>query len=104
MDTLIVGKKIKELRELKNLKQKEIGSILGFSESYISLVEKGVRFLSIKSLQKLIDELGLRNDFFSEAFTAAHFRADINNDNEAQNKKIADDFFEYAKSRIKNKC
>jgi DNA-binding XRE family transcriptional regulator len=44
---------LKTLRKVYGLKQKQLGVILGLSESAISYIESGQRTLSIKAMAKL---------------------------------------------------
>ncbi len=48
-----LGKKIREAREEKELTQKELGKIIGYSPMAISHFEKGIRELKLSDLQKL---------------------------------------------------
>ncbi|KKP90413.1 MAG: hypothetical protein US57_C0002G0034 [Candidatus Moranbacteria bacterium GW2011_GWC2_37_73] len=99
-----VGKKIRQLRKEKGLKQHELGTTLGLSESYISYVEKGARVLSGESLHKLIQTFNLGENYFSNDSTMVQFRADASSlDPECNYDKLTADFFKYAKSNINKK-
>ena len=51
--------RLRELRKLKGLSQKEIAQSLGVTQSLISAYEKGERVPPIKKLLRLADILGV---------------------------------------------
>lgn len=60
----IIGKKLKELRELKNLNQIDIATILGIKQPYYSQMENGTKKISIEQLTKIANEFDLPLDWF----------------------------------------
>lgn len=50
------GERIKELRLVLRLNQREFADIFGVSRSFISAVEKNISYLSKKNLHKLLTE------------------------------------------------
>ena len=56
-----IGKRIKELREKKNLTQEELATRSRLNRTFIIHVEKGRRNLSVVSLEKLLK--GLKTTF-----------------------------------------
>lgn len=59
--------KPKTWRENHNLSQKELGDMLGFSKSHISMIESGTRFPSNKLISKYYEVTKGKvtaNDFF----------------------------------------
>ena len=66
---IIVGKRLKELRELKNLTQAQLAADVNIEISQISRIERGVINTSIGSLFSILIALDLSlKDFFSEGF------------------------------------
>ncbi len=62
-----VGRRIYELRHRNNITAKELGDIVGVSQSYISLLENNKRRLNMQLLAKIADHFGLSlARFFSE--------------------------------------
>lgn len=74
LDKKKIGKKLKELRLSRGLRQNEVADKVGLSRATISNVEVGNRGLSIESLQKFcelynisIDYFGIETKSFNEA-------------------------------------
>lgn len=61
----IVCEKLKALREIKELKQTDIATILGIDQSTYSLYENGQRRIKINDLCKIADEFDLPFDWFT---------------------------------------
>ncbi|MEK4029860.1 MULTISPECIES: XRE family transcriptional regulator [Bacillaceae] len=61
-----IHKKIKALRLQNNLTLKELSEETGLSLSFLSQIERGTSSLSITSLKKLADALGVSMIFFFE--------------------------------------
>ena len=57
MDFKLIGRRIQEKRKEKNLKQRELAEILGFSDSYISQIERGVYHVNLDVLSQICDVL-----------------------------------------------
>lgn len=56
----ILGKRIKELRQNKNLSQEAFAYIAELDRTYISSIEKGERNISIEVIQKVSIALGIQ--------------------------------------------
>lgn len=57
------GERIKQFREGKGLKQRDLEGALGFSQGYISEIERGVKSPSREVLKKLTEVYGLSSDY-----------------------------------------
>lgn len=55
-----VGNKIKELRKERNLSQEDLALLSGLDRTYINSVENGRRNISIISLEKIANGLGIK--------------------------------------------
>jgi len=53
------GKKVKELRLKKKMSQGDLAKILGVHPTYISGIERGVRNMALKNIEKLAKALGV---------------------------------------------
>ncbi|OHB03873.1 MAG: transcriptional regulator [Candidatus Zambryskibacteria bacterium RIFCSPLOWO2_01_FULL_43_17] len=53
------GKKAKELRLQKNMSQGDLAKILGVHPTYISGIERGVRNMSLKNIERVAKALGV---------------------------------------------
>ncbi|MBE5748110.1 MAG: helix-turn-helix transcriptional regulator [Clostridia bacterium] len=60
---MIIGSRIKYLREANDMKQKELAAILQLSPSTINKYEKGERIPEIKHLIKIADFFDVSTDF-----------------------------------------
>ena len=92
------GKKINKLREIHNITQKKLADILGYSESYVSMIESDNRNVSDNDLFKIADFFNISKNYFSENDTNVNFnfRADNNiNGDDFLKKQIIDDFLKY---------
>lgn len=54
------GKKVKEIRIAKNMSQGDLAKILGVHPTYISGIERGVRNMALKNIEKLAKALGVK--------------------------------------------
>ena len=62
-----VGKRIKELRELTKMSQKDLSFAADLDRSYITSVENGQRNISIINIEKIANALGVSiQTFFSD--------------------------------------
>ncbi len=59
---MVLGKRIKELRENKGLFLREVGAALALDSAFISKVENGERLLPRKHLEKLAKFLNVPKD------------------------------------------
>lgn len=53
------GKRVKEIRLQKGLSQGNLAKILGLHPTYISGIERGVRNMALKNIEKLANALGV---------------------------------------------
>ena len=53
------AKKVKEIRLKKTMSQGDLAKILGVHPTYISGIERGVRNMSLKNIEKLAKALGV---------------------------------------------
>ena len=62
MDTplILFGENIKKNREKKGLSQEELANIAGFARTYISLIERGKRNLSLMNICRFAKALDLK--------------------------------------------
>lgn len=68
MSTALIGKRLKALRDQRDLKQDDIAEILGFKDRQtISAIENGERKVKPDELMTLVERLGVDLDFFTDA-------------------------------------
>ena len=53
------AKKVKEIRLKKKMSQGDLAKILGVHPTYISGIERGVRNMALKNIEKLANALGV---------------------------------------------
>ena len=53
------AKIVKEIRLRKNMSQGDLAKILGVHSTYISGIERGVRNMALKNIEKLANALGV---------------------------------------------
>ena len=58
----ILGKKILEIREIKDISQQQLALKAGLSKALITHIETGKRYPSDKALQKIIEALEITED------------------------------------------
>ncbi|MEJ7506945.1 helix-turn-helix transcriptional regulator [Staphylococcus simulans] len=64
------GQNIKQIRMRMNMSQSELATKMEISQSYLSDIESGRKNLSIKTVKKLADSLGLSvTDLFNDNTT-----------------------------------
>ncbi len=56
---LLVGKRVKELRNKLGVSQEELADMSGLDRTYITSVECGRRNISIVNIEKLVHALGV---------------------------------------------
>lgn len=100
MDLAKLGEKIRDLRKSRGITQKELGDFLGYSESFISYIEKGERKLSIDILQKIAKMFSVDIDFLISKPKITHFRATTNNNDTTNYTKMMDDFRNFIDKQI----
>jgi len=54
------GKRVRELRKQKQMSQGDLAKILGVHPTYISGIERGVRNMALKNIEKLAKALGVK--------------------------------------------
>ena len=64
MDNVELGKRIKELRKSRDLKQEDLAELLGISRGQISNLEHGRRGLDLAKLQKLCSYFKIPMEYF----------------------------------------
>ncbi len=63
---LLVGKRVKELRNKLGVSQEELADLAGLDRTYITSVECGKRNISIVNIEKLAKSLNVTlNEFFN---------------------------------------
>lgn len=63
---ILVGKRVKELRNKLSISQEELADLAGLDRTYITSVERGKRNISIINVEKLANSLQVS---LSEFFT-----------------------------------
>jgi len=53
------GRRIKQIRENKHISQDLLGEMCGLHRTYIGMIERAERNVSIQTIQKLADALGI---------------------------------------------
>ena len=53
------AKKVKEIRLKKKMSQGDLAKVLGVHPTYISGIERGVRNMALKNIEKLANALGV---------------------------------------------
>lgn len=60
------GKRVREIRLKKNMSQGDLAKILDVHPTYISGIERGIRNMALKNIERLATALGVSiNDLFS---------------------------------------
>jgi len=95
-----LGEKIQNLRKSRGMTQKELASFLGYSESYISYIEKGERKMNTDDLQKIAKLFSVDLDFLLPKPRVTHFRATTNVSDSTDYEKMMDDFREYVNKHL----
>ncbi|MEI3410024.1 MAG: helix-turn-helix transcriptional regulator [Christensenellales bacterium] len=63
---LLVGKRVKQLRNEREISQEELANLAGLDRTYITSVECGKRNISIVNIEKLANALQVSlKEFFS---------------------------------------
>lgn len=68
---MFLGSKIKELRENRNISQKELGECIGVSDVMISMYEQNKKNPSIPTITKLSEYFGVSIDYLLSSDIAA---------------------------------
>ena len=73
---LKIGLRIKELRETKDMSQKDLSYTADLDRSYIASIENGQRNVSIVNIEKIASALGVTlKEFFNDGEFAKHTRS-----------------------------
>ena len=100
MNNLLLGKKIKKLREFAELTQKQLGEFLGFSEAHISHIESGNRTLGIDELKKLANQFHVSLDTLAGSSNSVIFRSDkVSDEKVFIGDDIINDFINHARKQ-----
>ena len=67
----LVGKRIKEIRESKNIKQNQLAEMINIEPTNLSKIEKGVHLPKIDTINRLTDALGCN---IQELFELEHLQ------------------------------
>lgn len=59
-----IGRKLKELRNSRNLKQSELADLVGLSRPAISNIESGKRSLTLSTLKRFCEVYGIDISYF----------------------------------------
>jgi transcriptional regulator with XRE-family HTH domain len=74
---LKIGQRIKELRELSNMSQKDLSYAADLDRSYIASIENGQRNVSIVNIEKIAVALNVTlKEFFNDNEFNKHTRGD----------------------------
>lgn len=65
-NNIVIGKKLKQLREGRKLTQSQISDIVGLSRASICNIERGYRAISVKDLKVLANYYDVDMNFFYE--------------------------------------
>jgi transcriptional regulator with XRE-family HTH domain len=66
-----VGLRLKTLREAKGLSQEALAAVCGFHRTYVGLIERGERNISVSTIEQLAAGLGVEPAALLEASGAA---------------------------------
>lgn len=75
MDYVNLGKRIRQERLKLNLTQEQIAESIDISDSYMGQIERGERSLTLDTLIRLVDRLGVTIDYLLQDYI------DVNDDN-----------------------
>ena len=62
METVKIGKKIREYRLLRKMRQEDLADITGLSSNYIGMIERGEKQLSLESFVNILNALNASAD------------------------------------------
>jgi transcriptional regulator with XRE-family HTH domain len=57
---IFLGKNIRKLRERKNISQEQFGTMVGVHRTYVGMVERGEKNVTIFSLRKFAEALNVK--------------------------------------------
>lgn len=63
---ILVGKRVRELRNMREISQEELADLAGLDRTYITSVERGKRNISIMNIEKIANALNTTlKEFFN---------------------------------------
>lgn len=63
IDNILVGERIRKLREQFNMSREKFSEIIDISEVFLGQIERGERSLSLKTLSKIVAYTGSSSDY-----------------------------------------
>ena len=63
IDNVLVGERIRKLREQFNMSREKFSEIIDISEVFLGQIERGERSLSLKTLSKIVAYTGSSSDY-----------------------------------------
>lgn len=61
----LIGLRIRKIREANQLSREDFADIFGLSDSYVGLIERGTRGITINNLIKIANYFNVSLDYFS---------------------------------------
>lgn len=112
MDTNVLGKRIKKLREKKNLNQLEFSKILNISNTTLSQYEAGNRTPSDEIKEKVADYFGVSVDYLLGRTEKSISEVEISKNDQCYSIDVSDlpeeaikqieDYIEFVKQKYKS--
>lgn len=56
---VVIGRNLRRIREMRGMSQEAFGDLLGFHPNYVGNLERGERNLTVRSIERLADVLGV---------------------------------------------
>lgn len=72
LDYAVIGKRIQRLRKSKHISQELLAEMIGLSLSYVSYIERGIKFMSIETLIKIANALEVTPDYILSDSLKSH--------------------------------
>ena len=63
LDYAVIGKRIQRLRKSKHISQELLAEMIDLSLSYVSYIERGIKFMSIETLIRISNALEVTPDY-----------------------------------------
>jgi transcriptional regulator with XRE-family HTH domain len=98
----LIGKKIKEVREIKGWSQKKLANAIGFeSSTAISLIESGDRRVAIEDLEKIASVLSRNIGYFLGQENKIDMQSALRADSELtpEDQDQIFDFYQFVKNK-----
>ncbi|MBI2485044.1 helix-turn-helix transcriptional regulator [Candidatus Uhrbacteria bacterium] len=93
-----IGENIKLIRRTKGMTQEQLANALGYTKSFLSLVESGDRTLSSEDIARIAVALGVSVEDM-QSRVVVQFRSD--SISSSDQKKVEEDFIKFARN-LKN--